>query len=166
MQLAWSRTGQGNARPALYAARTGTPAVTLAIHTYLQVLACPQSRRAEAHARTHTPHHKELSTVRRQADPATRIGGNKALVPLELTLTARPCRRLAACSGKNAFFFCAVFQREDVCTTEDAITAGLLDGLGLGLPIPGTRVFGCGARIEIVRSLIHDGRLHQPNMSL
>ncbi|RSM16569.1 hypothetical protein CEP52_000271 [Fusarium oligoseptatum] len=30
-----------------------------------------------------------------------------------------------------------------------AIRAGLLDGLGLGLPIPGTQVYGCGARIEI-----------------
>ncbi|RSL87396.1 hypothetical protein CDV31_016251 [Fusarium ambrosium] len=68
---------------------------------------------------THTPRHKELSTVR-QSDPATRIGGDKALVPLELTLTARPGR-----------------------------LAGLLDGLGLGLPIPGTQVYGCGARIEI-----------------
>ncbi|RSL38933.1 hypothetical protein CEP53_014450 [Fusarium sp. AF-6] len=94
---------------------------------------------------THTPRHKELSTVR-QSDPATRIGGDKALVPLELTLTARPGRLSVCVLCKNAFFF---FFWPFFNGRTYAIRAGLLDGLGLGLPIPRTQVYGCGARIEI-----------------
>lgn len=134
MQLARSRTGQSHV---LYAARAGTGTATT-----VQALGCLPAVLQSGGTRTHTPRHKELSTVR-QSDPATRIGGDKALV-LELTLTARPGRVSVCVLCKECVLFLPFFNGRT-----NAIRAGLLDGLGLGLPIPGTQVFGCGARIEI-----------------
>jgi hypothetical protein len=135
MQLAWSRTGQRKPCPV----RSTGWNWSCNDSTGAWLLAHSLAERRHTHA---TPRHKELSTVR-QSDPATRVGGDKALV-LELTLTARPGRVSVCVLCKECVLFLPFFNGRTY-----AIRAGLLDGLGLGLPIPGNQVFGCGARIEI-----------------
>lgn len=97
MQLAWSRTGQSHV---LY-----EHGLELELQRqYIQALGCLPAVSQSGGTRTHTPRHKELSTVR-QSDPATRIGGDKALV-LELTLTARPGRVSVCVLCKECVLFC------------------------------------------------------------
>lgn len=135
MQLAWSRTGQR--KPCPVRSTGWNWSCNDSAGAWLLAHSLAERRHTHAHPPSQGTEHG--ATVR----PGNTDRGDKALV-LELTLTARPGRVSVCVLCKECVLFLPFFNGRT-----HAIRAGLLDGLGLGLPIPGNQVFGCGARIEI-----------------